>query len=91
MKSAREETGRKEMAEPKFKWESVGVIHVCPFGALIGEDGKEFWAFPASSKKLIFPPITLKEAKIKFERIARRKAKIMLKKAKEILEKMGDE
>ena len=78
------------MAEPKFKWESVGVIHVCPFGALIGEDGKEFWAVPASSKKLIFPPMTLKEAKIKFERIARRKAKIMLKKAKEILEKVGD-
>ncbi len=34
--------------------------------------------------------MTLKEAKIKFERIARRKAKIMLKKAKEILEKLGD-
>lgn len=77
------------MAEPKFKWESVGVIHVCPFGALIGEDGKEFWAFPASSKKLIFPPMTLKEAKIKFERIARRKAKIMLKKQRKFSKSWG--
>lgn len=76
---------------PELKWEKIGVLHVCPFGVLIGEDGKEFMAYFPNSKPLIFPPMTLKEAKIKFERIVRRKAKVMLKKAKEILEKLGDE